>query len=393
MGTGLAYPILPRLIEQFQHGNVSHASYVFGLLASAFAVTQFLFAPIIGAISDRYGRRPVILLSLAGSAISYALMAAAPSLIFLALGRLLAGMMGGSFSTAQAYLADITPPEKRSQTFGLIGAAFGLGFITGPAIGGVLGHIDLQLPFLVAGVLCAADVVFAFFALPETLSAEHRKPFNWRHANPIGALRHVGRYGQVAMLMAIYVMSVFANRCAEMVWVLYTGYRFHWGTKEVGISLAVVGLVFVFGQGWFSRFLIPRLGERRAIVLGLGASVLISAGYGLVTQGWMLFIVMPFAIFGWIAAQPAVQGVLSRSVPQNEQGLLQGAMASMTSLTSVVGPMIWTGLFGYFVSPAAPLILPGAAFFASAAIFLIAFSLAVRWEATTPLPVGAAPSS
>jgi len=391
LGIGLAYPILPKLIEHFEHGNITHASYMFGFLASGFALMQFLFAPLIGAVSDRFGRRPVILLSLSGAGVAYMLMAAAPGLAYLAAARLVAGAMGGSFSTAGAYIADITPPEKRAQSFGLIGAAFGFGFITGPVAGGLLGAIDLHLPFLIAGCLCFANLTFAYFALPESLSVENHKPFSFRHANPVGALREVGRFPSVYGLMSVLVLAMFANRVAELTWVLYTGYRFHWGPTEIGISLAFVGVIFVVGQGWFTRILIPRLGERRSIVIGLSVSIVVSVLYGSVTQGWMLYCVMPMAVAGWTVAQPAVQGLMSRAVPPNEQGLLQGAVASMTSLTSIVGPPIWTGLFGYFVSPSAPIIIPGAAFYVSASIFFVALIVAIIWEAGTPQPVLVAP--
>jgi len=383
LGIGLAFPVLPRLVQQFQHGDVSRASYVYGLLGSAYALMQFFFAPLFGALSDRFGRRPLVLASLGGSAISYLVMAAAPNLMVLALARLLAGVMGGSFTTAGAYLADITPPEKRAQSFGLIGAAFGFGFITGPAIGGLLGGVDLHLPFLAAGVLCVANLLFGYFALPESLAPENRKAFRLRDANPIGALRAVGRYPAISALLIVFVLATFANRVAEMIWVLYTGYRFGWGPTEVGVSLAVVGAIFVVGQGGFTRVLIPRIGERRAILMGLGVSVVVSILYGAVNRGWMLYCVMPLALFGWSVAQPAIQGLMSRGVPANEQGLLQGAMASVTNLTSIVGPMLWTGIFGYSVSPAVPVVLPGAAFYVSGAVFALAMILALRWELET----------
>ncbi|MEJ1968882.1 MAG: TCR/Tet family MFS transporter [Rhizomicrobium sp.] len=383
LGVGLAYPILPRLVERFQHGDVSKASYIVGFLASGFAVMQFFFAPLIGAVSDRFGRLPVILYSLAGSALSYFIMAAAPSLAVLALGRLIAGAMGGSFSTAGAYIADITPPEARAQSFGLIGATFGFGFITGPAIGGLLGGIDLHLPFLVAGVLCAANCGFAFFVLPESLKPENRRPFRWRQANPASALREIGRYGSIGALMTVFVLGAFANRAAEMIWVLYTTYRFHWTSFQIGLSLTLVGVMFVVGQGWFVRVLIARIGERRAILLGLCVSVLICIGYGSVSRGWMMYLLIPFVVSAWTVAQPAVQGLMSQAVPANEQGLLQGAMASITSLTSIVGPVIWTSLFGYFVSSAAPVVVPGAAFYVAALFFLVALAFAWRWESAT----------
>lgn len=379
LGIGLAFPVLPRLIEQFEGGDVSRASYIYGALAAAYSLMQFLLAPLLGALSDRFGRRPVILLALVGMGINYLLLAFAPTLALFALGRMIAGAFGATFTAAGAYLADITAPEKRAQAFGLIGAAFGFGFITGPAIGGVLGEIDLRLPFIVAAGLSLADFVFAYFALPESLAQEQRKELDWRRANPIGALRAVGRYGTVLGLMAIFVLATFANRVAEMTWVLFTGYKFGWGPTETGLSLAVVGVMFVIGQGGLVRIVVPRLGERRAIIAGLAVSAVVCFLYGAVPQGWMMFPVMGLAVFGWTVAQPAVQALMSRSVPANEQGLLQGALASMTNLTSIVGPPIWTGLFGYFVSRAAPIIVPGAAFFAAAGVFLIALGVAVRW--------------
>jgi DHA1 family tetracycline resistance protein-like MFS transporter len=378
LGIGLAFPVLPKLIEDFEGGDISRASYIFGLLAAAYSLMQFAFAPLIGALSDRFGRRPVILLALAGMAINYALLAFAPTLAWFALGRMIAGAFGATFSAAGAYLADITPPEKRAQSFGLIGAAFGFGFITGPAIGGVLGSFDLRLPFVVAAGLSLADFAFAYFALPESLAAENRKALNLRHANPVGALREIGRYSSVLGLMAIFVMATFANRVAEMTWVLFTSYRFDWGPQQIGLSLAMVGVMFVVGQAGLVRVVVPRVGERRAVLIGLAVSVIVPVLYGVVPRGWMIYPVMVLAIFGWTIAQPAVQALMSQAVPANEQGLLQGALASMTNLTSIFGPPIWTGLFGFFVSPAAPFIVPGAAFFVSALVFLAAFVVAAR---------------
>jgi len=382
LGIGLAFPVLPRLIEEFQGGDVSRASYIYGLLAAAYSLVQFLLAPLLGALSDRFGRRPVILLALVGMGINYVLLAFAPTLALFAVGRMIAGAFGATFTAAGAYLADITPPEKRAQSFGLIGAAFGFGFITGPALGGLLGDVDLRLPFLVAAILSLADFAFAYFALPESLSPENRKPVDWRRANPIGAVRAVGRYGSVLGLIVVFVLAAFANRVAEMTWVLFTGYRFGWGPTETGLSLAMVGVMFVVGQGGLVRVIVPRLGERRAILLGLAVSAITCVLYGVVPQGWMVFPVMALAIFGWTIAQPAVQALMSRAVPPNEQGLLQGALASMLNLTSIAGPPIWTGLFGFFVSAAAPVVVPGAAFFAAALVFTVALVLASRWFRT-----------
>jgi DHA1 family tetracycline resistance protein-like MFS transporter len=379
LGIGLAFPILPKLIRQFEHGDFARASVIFGLLGGAYAFMQFAIAPLLGAVSDRVGRRPVLLIALFGMGINYLVLALAPSLAWLAVGRLVAGAMGATFSTAGAYMADITPPEKRAQSFGLIGAAFGFGFITGPALGGFLGDMDLRYPFLVAAALSFLNLGFGYFILPESLKPENRKSFSFARANPIGALREVTRYSGVAGLLIIFVTATFANRVAETTWVLFATYKFHWTATQTGFSLAMVGVMFVVGQGGLVRILLPLLGERRAVVLGLFVSALVCAGYGIVPQGWMVYPVMVVALFGWTTAQPAVQGLLSRAVPPNEQGLLQGAIASMNSFTAIVGPIVWTGVFAYFVSPAAPVVLPGAAFFASAAVFLGAMLLAAQW--------------
>ncbi len=380
LGVGLAYPVLPRLVQQFQHGDVARASYVYGLLISAYSLTQFLFAPFFGALSDRYGRRPIMIAALVGATSAYCMMAMAHGLAVLAVSQLLAGVMGGSFATASAYLADMTPPEQRAQNFGLVGAAFGLGIITGPAIGGLLGAVDPHLPFAAAAVASGLNVAFAFFALPESLAPERRTPFRLRHANPLGALRQIRRYRTIGRLLAIFALATFASRASETVWVLYTGYRMHWGAAQIGLSIALAGVLLVIGQGWLPRVLLPRIGACHAILLGVGMSVFVYIGYGSATQGWMLYCVMPLSLIGWPFAQPAVQSLMSRAVPAGEQGLLQGALASVASLTTVLGPLVWTSLFGYFVSDRAPANIPGMTFYVAALTFLAAFLLAVRWR-------------
>jgi len=378
LGLGLAFPILPRLVEHLMGGNISNAAYVVGWLSSGYALMQFLLSPALGALSDSYGRRPVILLGLLGMGANYFLLAYAPTLAWLVIARLISGATGATYTTAAAYLADITPPEKRAANFGLIGAAFGFGFITGPVVGGLLGAADLHLPFLVAGVLSLANVALGWFILPESLDAASRKPFSLARANPIGALKEMGRYSSVLGLIVVFLLATFANRVAEMTWVLFAAYRFHWGPTETGISLAMVGVMFVVGQGVMPRFLVPKLGERRAVIVSLAVSVAMLILYGIVPEGWMIYPIMALGCFGWVMGAPALMSLLSRAVAADEQGLLQGALASVQGLTSIAGPPIWTGLFGYFVSPAAPVIVPGAAFFAAAAVFAVAFVLAIR---------------
>lgn len=384
LGIGLAFPILPRLIQHFEHGDFSRASWIFGMIAAAYALMQFLLAPLLGALSDRFGRRPVILLALAGMGINYLAMAVAPTLAWLVVGRLVAGAMGATFSTANAYLADITPPDKRAQSFGLVGAAFGFGFITGPALGGFLGDIDLRLPFLVASGLSFANLAFGWFMLPESLAPENRSPFNMRRANPVGALAEVGRYPSVLGMLLVFLLATFANRVAETTWVLFTAYRFHWTGAQIGLSLAMVGVMFVVGQGGLVRIIVPRIGERRAVRMGLLVSTVGISLYGIVPQGWMVYPVMGLGVFSWTLAQPALTGLMSRAFPPNEQGLLQGTIASINSLTAVLAPPVWTGVFAFFVSPSAPMIVPGAAFFGAAMIFALAAVLAMRPHAAQP---------
>jgi MFS transporter, DHA1 family, tetracycline resistance protein len=389
LGVGLAFPILPKLIQHFVGGSFSQASWIFGLISSAYALTQFFLAPVVGGISDRFGRRPVLLLALLGMGINYLAMAVAPSLGWLVAGRLIAGAMGATISTANAYLADITPPEKRAQNFGLVGAAFGFGFITGPALGGYLGDIDIRLPFLFAAGLSFVNLVGAYYVLPESLGLENRKAFSLARANPFGALREIGRFAALPGLLLVFLLATFANQVAPATWVLFTAYRFGWNGTEVGLSLAVVGVIFLVGQGGLVRVIVPLLGERRAILLGLSVSVVTVLSYSLATAGWMLYPPMVLGVFGWITAQPAVMSLMSRAMPQNEQGLLQGAIASVNSLTTIVAPPVWTGVFAYFVSPAAPLIVPGAAFIGAAMVFALALALALRTPSLKPVAAAA----
>jgi len=389
LGVGLAFPILPRLIQHFVGGSFSQASWIFGLISSAYALTQFFLAPVVGGLSDRFGRRPVLLLALLGMGINYLAMAVAPSLGWLVAGRLIAGAMGATISTANAYLADITPPEKRAQNFGLIGAAFGFGFITGPALGGYLGDIDIRLPFLFAAALSFVNLVGGYLILPESLSLENRKPFSLARANPFGAMREIGRFAALPGLLLVFLLATFANQVAPTTWVLFTSYRFGWNGTEVGLSLAVVGVIFLVGQGGLVRVIVPVLGERRAILLGLFVSVVTVLAYSFATAGWMLFPPMVLGVFGWITAQPAVMSLMSRAMPPNEQGLLQGAIASVNSLTTIVAPPVWTGVFSYFVSPAAPVIVPGAAFIGAAMVFALALALAARTPSLKAVAIAA----
>jgi DHA1 family tetracycline resistance protein-like MFS transporter len=390
LGIGLAYPILPRLIQQFVGGDASNAAYVYGLLGAIYALMQFIFAPLLGALSDRFGRRPVILIALMGLAVDYLILALAPNIWWFGVGRVLSGICGATFTTAGAYMADVTPPEKRAQSFGLIGAAFGFGFIIGPVIGGVLGGMDIRYPFFAAAALTFVNMLFGIFVLPESHKPENRRAFQWKQANPVGALLELKRYPSVLVLIVILVLAQFAVRVSETTWVLYTTYRYAWDAFTTGLSLMAVGVIFIIGQGVMTRVIVKALGERNTIFLGLTIAPIALTLYGLAWQGWMIYAIMPLGLIGWTVAGPAVQGMISRNVPANEQGLLQGALGSINSLVSIFAPVLWTGIFGYFVSPATPFILPGAAFFVAAIIFLIVRLLAT-WKLGHEMPVAYAP--
>ncbi len=388
LGVGLIIPILPKLIEQLSGGNVSAASHTFGWLASLYSLMQFGFAPVLGSLSDRFGRRAVILTSLLGSGLDYLLLAFAPSLPWFFLGRIIAGITGANITAANAYIADVSPPEKRAANFGMVAAAFGLGFIAGPALGGVLGHISLRLPFLVAAGLTLLNWLYGMFVLPESLPVEQRRAFDWKRANPIGSFVALRRHSELLGLTETYFLISLAHQVFPATWVLYTTYRYEWTPKEVGLSLALVGLMAAIVQGGLARKIIPKLGERRSIIVGLSNATVFLALYGLASQGWMIYGLLVIGSFGGIA-MPALQGLVSRCVPLNEQGAVQGALASLASLAGILGPLLATGLFGYFINDKAPIYLPGAAFFASSLLVLFGLLLALRaFKKTTPAATG-----
>ena len=377
LGIGLIIPILPKLIEDLSGGNVSAASSTYGWLAALYALMQFLCAPVLGSLSDRFGRRPVILGSLFGSALDYLLLAFAPTLPWFFLGRVIAGITGANITAASAYIADISPPEKRAANFGIIGAAFGLGFIAGPALGGFLGSYGLRVPFFVATGLTLVNWLYGMFVLPESLPPEHRRPFTWGRANPVGSLLALKRFPVVLGLVETFFLTNLAHQVLPSTWVLYTGYRYGWTPKQVGASLAIVGIMAAVVQGGLARKIIPKLGERRSIILGLINGCIFMTAYGLATQGWMIYALIVVGSFGSIAA-PAIQGLISRGVPPNEQGAVQGSLASLASVAGFIGPLVFTGLFGYFISPRAPAHVPGVAFFSGAVLISFALLLALR---------------
>ncbi len=365
-----------KLVEQFVGGDIAHAAKIVGVMGTVWAVMQFFFSPVQGALSDRFGRRPVVLFSNFGLGCDYILMALAPNLAWLFAGRVISGITAASFSTAGAYIADVTPPEKRAGAFGMLGAAFGIGFVLGPAIGGLLGHSDPRLPFWVAAGLSLANGLYGFLILPESLPRDRRAPFSWRRANPVGALDLLRRQPALLGLAAITFLYYLAHQSLPSVFVLYADYRYGWDQRMVGLTLAGVGVCSMIVQGGLVRPVVAKLGERRTLILGLIAGAIGFAIYGLAPTGPIFWIGLPVMAL-WGLASPAAQGIMTRKVSPTEQGQLQGAIGSIMGITGIVGPGLFTQTFAAFIGPVRDLNLPGAAFLLAAV--LLALAAAVAW--------------
>jgi DHA1 family tetracycline resistance protein-like MFS transporter len=363
------------LIQELTGSSVSTAAQYGGWMLAAYAITQFFCAPIIGGLSDRYGRRPVLLASLFGFAVDYLFLAFAPSIGWLFVGRVIAGMMGASFVAASAYIADISTAENRAKNFGLIGATFGLGFIIGPVIGGFLGEFGPRTPFLVTAGLTLLNWLYGYFVLPESLKHEHRRPFNWKRANPVGTLLSVWKYKVVAGLFVVLALLQISAHAVQSNWAYYTIEKFSWTTGMIGVSLGVVGLVFVVVQGGLIRVILPKLGHQRTVYAGLIVYAIGFILYATANQSWMMYAVTVVYCMGGIAG-PALQGIMSSAVPANAQGELQGAFASLMSMTSILGPPLMNGIFAWFSSPAAPFYFPGAAMMLGAVLTIVSCLLA-----------------
>jgi DHA1 family tetracycline resistance protein-like MFS transporter len=376
-GLGIIIPVLPALIQHLTGGTVADASRYGGWMLFAYASMQFVCAPIMGGLSDRYGRRPVLLASLFGFGMDYLFMAMAPTVGWLFVGRIIAGMMGASFTTASAYIADISTPEKRAQNFGLIGAAFGLGFIIGPTVGGFLGAYGPRVPFFAAAGLTMLNWLYGFFILPESLATDHRRKFEWSRANPIGSLMNLKRYPVIMGLVASLVLIYIAAHAVQSNWAYYTTEKFGWDSKMIGLSLAVVGIGFGVVNGGLIRIIIPRLGNERSIYVGLSFSTLGFVLYALANQNWMMFAFSAVYCLGGIAG-PALQGIISTTVPRNAQGELQGALTGLMSATSIVGPPLMTNTFAFFTDSHAPVYLPEAPMILGAVLMVISTLLARR---------------
>jgi MFS transporter, DHA1 family, tetracycline resistance protein len=359
---GVIIPGLPHLVEQLSDGTTSTAAYWIGAFGTAFALIQFVTSPVQGALSDRFGRRPVILLSCLGLALDFVFMAVAPTLVWLFVGRVISAVTSASLTIANAYVADITEPSERARSYGMLGAAFGLGFIVGPLAGGILGDIDLRLPFWFAAGLALMNFIYGLLVLPESLAPGHRSPrFEWSHANPLGSVKLLRRYPQVLGLAAVVFLANVAFYVYPSVFVLFADHRFGWGQKEVGYVLAAVGVLSVVVNVGLVGRAVKRFGERRALLVGLMGGAIGFAIYGLANRGWIFLVGLPISAL-WAMAAPATQALITLQVGADVQGRIQGALTSLISMAGIIGPTIFAASFGYFVDPRNPVHLPGVPF-------------------------------
>ena len=383
MGIGLIMPVMPDLIKEIEGLGLADAAVWGGILATIFAAMQFLFGPTIGSLSDRFGRRPVLLISLAVMAFDYVLMALAGTIWILVIGRIIGGITAATQSTAAAYMADISKPEDKAANFGLIGAAFGVGFILGPLMGGILAEYGTRAPFWAAAVLAALNGIFGYFVLPETVTDKIRRPFSWKRANPLGAFKHIGALPGLKKLILISLIYTIAFFVYPGVWAYFGQLRFGWGPGMVGVSLAVFGIGIAIVQGVLIRPIIARLGERNTVIMGLSIDVVAFIALGFVTNGWIALALTPLTALGSVAG-PALQGIMSRSADDNQQGELQGLMASVNAVATILAPLIMTQTFWYFTAESAPIYAPGAPFLLSAVLVLICIGIFISRPKSTP---------
>ena len=376
---GLIIPVLPHLVQDFVGGSIADAAVWVGIFGTVFAAIQFVSAPVQGALSDRFGRRPVILLSCLGLGLDFIFMALANSLPWLMVGRIISGIASASFTTANAYIADITAPEKRAKAFGMIGAAFGLGFIIGPLVGGLLGEIDLRLPFWFAAGLALLNFLYGWFVLPESLPPEKRaRRFDWSHANPFGSMVLLKRYPQVFGLAIVVLLANMAHYVYPSVFVLFADYRFQWGPREVAWVLAMVGVFSVIVQAGLIGPLVKRMGERRALLFGLACGVVGFVIYGFAPMGWVFLVGIPISAL-WGMAGPATQALITQQVGADVQGRIQGALMSLVSLAGIIAPMMFASTFALFIGDRAPAHIPGAPWFLAAGLLFTGLLVAWRY--------------
>lgn len=377
IGWGIIIPVIPSLIKELIHGDISEAAKYGGWLTFSYAITQFIFAPIVGNLSDKFGRRPILLISLFVFSLDYMLLAFAPTITWLFVGRILAGITGASITTASAYIADISTSENRAKNFGLIGAAFGLGFIIGPVIGGLLGQYGARVPFYAAAILCMLNFLYGYFILPESLDKENRRNFEWKRANPIGAFLHLKKYPNlIGLIIAIFILYV-GSHAVQSNWSFYTMYRFNWDERMVGISLGIIGLLVGLVQGVLIRWINPKIGNIKSIYLGLLLYTIGMFLFAFATESWMIFLfLIPYCLGG--IAGPALQAVVSENVKPSEQGEIQGTLASLMSASAIIGPPMMASIFYFFTHDEAPFKFPGAPFVLGGVLMLISTVLAYR---------------
>ncbi|HEX3810765.1 MAG TPA: TCR/Tet family MFS transporter [Rhizomicrobium sp.] len=387
IGLGIIIPVTPSIIEHLVGGGMSDAAWWGGWLSFAFASMLFLCSPVMGNLSDRFGRKPVLIASLLALGADYLITGLAPTIWWLFIGRTLSGMAGASYTVANAYIADVTPPEKRSQSFGLVGAAFGLGFAVGPALGGLIGQYGARLPFYVSAALAVCNALYGLLVLKESLPPERRRKFELWRANPVGSLMALKRYPALLGFIAVLVLMRLAHDANPSIWTYYVYLKFHWTPTQVGYSMMFLGIVMALVFGVLTRVMIPRIGEVRCAYLGLTCGAIGFTGYAFATQGWMMY--------AWIAvwslmglAMPSINGIMSRQVAANEQGELQGALASLGGLTAVVAPVLLTNVFSYFTGAKAPFYFPGAAFLVAGLLLALAALMfaRIRHDAHTHAP-------
>lgn len=372
IGFGIIIPVLPNLLAEMNHISINEASKYGGYLLFSFALAQFVFSPVMGNLSDQLGRRPVLLFSLLGFGIDYIILAFAPSYGWLLVGRIIAGITGASFTTAAAYIADISTPENRAKNFGMIGAAFGLGFIIGPLLGGLLGHLSLRAPFYAAAALSFLNLAYGYFVLPESLSKDLRRPFDWKRANPLGTLKQLGKYKQIAWLLVAYFMLYMGSHAVQSTWNYFTMYHFHWNEAMVGFSLAFVGVLAGVVQAGLAQKAGNLLGVGKSVYIGFALYTLGMFLFAFASKTWMMYVFLIPYCFGGIG-MPNLQSLMVGKVPANEQGELQGGLTSLMSVTTIFGPMLMTHIFYLFTSESAPIVFPGAAFFLGGIFMLISF--------------------
>ena len=376
VGLGIIIPVVPQLIKGLLHtSDLSKASLYGGWMTFLYATMQFLFAPFIGSLSDQYGRRPVLLISLLGFGLDYLFLAFAPSILWLFVGRTIAGITGASVTTASAYMADISDDSNRAQNFGMIGAAFGIGFIIGPMLGGFLGEVSPRLPFIVAACLALVNVVYGYFVLPESLPVENRRAFDWKRSNPLGSLVHLKKYPAVSGLIFSLVFIYLAVHAVQSNWSFANMEKFKWSPKMIGLSLGMVGLLVGLVQGVLIRYINPKIGNEKSVYYGIALYALGLILFAFASSSWMMFVfLIPYCLGG--ISGPALQALISVHVPKNEQGELQGSLTSIMSVTSIAGPLIMTSLFAYFTKPGNPIYFPGASFLMGAVFMIVSASIA-----------------